>query len=411
MKHKASIITIGDEILIGQITDTNSTWLADKLYHSGFEVNEIRSIKDKNEDIQKTLKDVIPKNNLVIITGGLGPTNDDITKVALNDYFGGQLVMNEEVLDDIKDFIVQKRGYLSLTENNRAQALVSDKCRVLRNPVGTAPVQLFTKNNTLIISLPGVPFEMKHLFNKIILPDLKKSFNLSENTYRTYHIVGYPESELANTLNDWESDLEESIKVAYLPSPGVIRLRISEENNRIDILNKQAAKLSGILGKSIVAQGKEKVEYTLGKILTNSKMSISTAESCTGGLMAHRISSVAGASEYFKGGITAYSNEVKENQLKVNGETLKRYGAVSKQTAEEMAIGAAKLLSTDISLATTGIAGPTGGTPEKPVGTLWVAIYIKGEVYTNHFRFTHDRSVNIERAATVTMYELLKKLI
>ncbi len=410
-KHTATIVTIGDEILIGQIIDSNSAWLADKLFHGGFEVNEIRSISDDPEQIKQTLEDIIPNTDLVLMTGGLGPTNDDKTKEALNDYFGGKLIMNNEVLDDIKKFIVEKRGYLSLTENNRAQALVSDNSKVLRNPVGTAPVQIFTHGSTKIISMPGVPFEMKHLFNKIIFPELKKEFDLSANTYRTYHVVGYPESELSNTLHDWESNLEKSLKLAYLPSPGVIRLRLSDERNNIEILDKQAEKLTQLLGKSIVAEGKEKVEHSLGKILSNKKLSISTAESCTGGLIAHRIASVPGASNYFKGGITAYSNEVKENQLKVNTQTLHTYGAVSEQTAKEMATGVAQLLQTDIGLATTGIAGPTGGTPEKPIGTLWTAIYIKGEVYSRHFQFTHGRMVNIERASTVTMYELLKKLI
>jgi nicotinamide-nucleotide amidase len=409
-QYKASIITIGDEILIGQIIDSNSAWLADKLFHIGFKTCEIRSISDQPEQIKNTLAELSKENDLVIITGGLGPTSDDRTKEALNDFFGGEMYINKEVLEDIKQFIIKRKGYLKLSENNHAQALVSNRSKVLRNPVGTAPIQLFKHNNSIIVSMPGVPFEMKHVFEKSVIPELNIHFELHHNTYRTLHVIGYPESELANKLKPWEEDLPDDVELAYLPSPGVIRLRLSNKGGYDEVINKQADKLYNILGNSIVAEGKEKVEYTLGKLLKNKGFSISVAESCTGGMLAQRIVSVAGASAYFHGGVTAYSNEAKHALLKVKNETLEKYGAVSKKVAIEMVKGAAFVFKTDIAISTTGIAGPEGGTNEKPVGTVWIGIYIDGEVHTKHFLFTHNRMVTMERTATVAMYELIKLL-
>ncbi|HKK60104.1 MAG TPA: CinA family nicotinamide mononucleotide deamidase-related protein [Salinivirga sp.] len=406
-RYSASIITIGDEILIGQIVDSNSAWLADYLFHAGFEVKEIRSISDQPEHIQQTLDDAIATTDLVLLTGGLGPTNDDRTKFALNAYFNGEMVLNESVLDDIKAFIVKKRGYLKLTENNKAQALVSDKATVLRNPIGTAPIQMFNKSGTLIVSMPGVPFEMKHVFEHKVMAELHKHFVLEAHAYRTFHVVGYPESELANKLEQWENDLPESLELAYLPSPGVIRLRLKNQVNHTHNINLQAKKLYEILGSQIIAEGKEKVEFTLGKILKDNNKTISVAESCTGGLLGHRITSVAGASAYLKGGITAYSNEAKEKQLGVNSATLEKHGAVSEAVAKEMAIGAAKALNTNYAISTTGIAGPDGGTETKPVGTVWIGFYLEGEVHAQSFLFTHDRMVNMERTATVAMYNMI----
>jgi nicotinamide-nucleotide amidase len=408
--HKASIITIGDEILIGQIIDSNSAYLSDKLFHIGFRTEEIRSISDKPTHIKQTLTDLIGKNDLILITGGLGPTNDDRTKEALNDFFKGEMVINEDVLEDIKQFIIKRRGYLQLSDNNRAQAMVSNNCTVIRNPIGTAPVQLFNKNNCLVISMPGVPFEMKHIFNEKIIPELKKRYDLTQNYYRTIHVVGYPESELANKLKEWEDMLPESIELAYLPSPGVIRLRLTTLRNNHKETDNKVKELHKILGKSIVAEGKEKVEHTLGKLLKDKGYKIAVAESCTGGLLAQRIVTVAGASEYFQGGITAYSNEAKQNLLNVKHDTLVNHGAVSKETAIEMAYNAAKLFNTNLAISTTGIAGPSGGSSEKPVGTVWIGIYINGEVVAQQFNFTHDRMITMERSATVAMYEMIKNI-
>jgi nicotinamide-nucleotide amidase len=408
--YKASIITIGDEILIGQIIDSNSAWLADRLFHIGFKISEIRSISDQPEQIKDTLAELTSKNNLVIVTGGLGPTNDDRTKEALNDFFGGKMVMNDEVLEDIKNFIIKRRGYLQLSDNNRAQALVSDVSVVLRNAIGTAPAQLFNYNNCITISMPGVPFEMKHLFDNQIIKEIEKRFEIRSNMYRTLHVIGYPESELANKLKDWESNLPESIELAYLPSPGVIRLRLSSQISNTDDINNQINKLNQIIGDNIIAEGKEKVEHTIGKLLSDKEYSISVAESCTGGLLAQKFVSVAGASDYFMGGITAYSNEAKQNLLNVKSETLKSFGAVSKETAIEMARNTAQLFKTDLAISTTGIAGPTGGTSEKPVGTVWIGFYVNGEVDALHFLFTHNRTVIMDRTATVAMYEMIKRL-
>ncbi len=406
-QYTASIITIGDEILIGQILDSNSAWLADYLFHAGFDVKEIRSISDQPEHIRQTIDDAIAATDLVLLTGGLGPTNDDRTKFALNEYFNGEMVLNEAVLDDIKAFIVKKRGYLKLSENNKAQALVSNKAQVIRNPIGTAPIQLFKQGKTVIVSMPGVPFEMKYVFEHKVMAELHNHFDLEAHVYRTFHVVGYPESELATILDQWEQNLPESLELAYLPSPGVIRLRLKDRLNHKDNITLQAKKLYDILGSQILAEGKEKIEYKLGKILKESYKTIAVAESCTGGSLGHRITSVAGASAYFKGGITAYSNEAKKQLLGVSPSTLKEHGAVSADVAKEMAIGAAKAFNANYAISTTGIAGPDGGTEAKPVGTVWIGLYLDGEVYAQSFLFTHDRMVNMERTATVAMYNMI----
>lgn len=409
-EYNATILTIGDEILIGQIVDSNSAWLADKLYHLGFNIVETRSIGDAPDQIKQTLEELINKNALIVITGGLGPTSDDRTKEVLNDFFGGNLIEDKEVLNDIKEFVKKRKGNVLLTENNIAQALVSDNAIILRNPIGTAPGQLFKKNNCVAISLPGVPFEMKSIFETRIFEQLRNEFQLIEKSYKTFHVTGFAESELSNTLSNWEASLPHTIKLAYLPSPGVIRLRLSDSTNNTQLLDIAIEDLKKILGNNIVAEGKEKVEQALGNLLKTNKLTISIAESCTGGLIAHRFTSLAGASVYFKGSITAYSNEAKANVLSVDSTLLEQYGAVSEPVARQMAIGAANVFKTDIAISTTGIAGPDGGSIEKPVGTLWIGIYIKGEVYTYHYHFTHNRNINIERSATVAMYKAIEHI-
>ncbi|MFO7863572.1 MAG: nicotinamide-nucleotide amidohydrolase family protein, partial [Salinivirgaceae bacterium] len=345
------------------------------------------------------------------LTGGLGPTSDDRTVETLNRFFGGDLVINEEVLADIKSFVEKRRGFVKLTPNNRAQALVSTKAKVLRNPIGTAPSQVFEQNNSMVISMPGVPFEMKEIVDDLVLPLLNEKFNLQASTYETLHVIGYAESELSTMLGTWEAKMAPTIKLAYLPSPGIIRLRISEDNQNTEILQLHVAELKQMLGKNIVGSGKERVEHALSKMLISNKLTISTAESCTGGSIGSRITAIAGASELFKGGITAYSNEAKIALLKVEPADIAQYGAVSKQVACAMAKGAAQAFNTDIAVSTTGIAGPGGGTPEKPVGTVWIGVYINGEVEAQKYKFTHSRQVNIERTATIAMYEVLRKLI
>jgi nicotinamide-nucleotide amidase len=410
-KIKASIVTIGDELLIGQIIDNNSAWLADKLFHAGLTVQEIRSISDDPEQLEATLSELIAKNEVLILTGGLGPTSDDKTVETLNRFFGGELITNEDVLADIKSFVEKRRGFVNLTPNNRAQALVSTKAKVLRNPIGTAPSQVFEQNNCIVISLPGVPFEMKKIFEDLVLPLLNQQFELQASSYETLHVIGYAESELSTILAPWEAKMAPTMKIAYLPSPGIIRLRLSEDYQNTEILQLHLAELRQILGKNIVGSGKERVEYALSKILISNNLTIATAESCTGGSIGSRITSIAGASEIFKGGITAYSNEAKIALLKVESEDIAQYGAVSKQVACAMAKGAAQVLNTDIAVSTTGIAGPGGGTPEKPVGTVWIGVYVNGEVEAKKYKFTHSRQVNIERTATIAMYEVLRKLL
>lgn len=409
-EYNATIVTIGDEILIGQIIDSNSAWLADKLFHIGFIINEIRSISDTPQQIEQTLEELTLKNDLVVLTGGLGPTSDDRTKEVLNNFFGGTLITDKEVLNDIKEFVKKRNGSVLLTENNYAQALVSDNATVLRNPIGTAPGQLFKANNCIVISLPGVPFEMKSIYNSHLIEYLQSNFQLCQNSYRTLHITGYSESELSNRLSQWETQQPDTIKLAYLPSPGVIRLRVSEITRNTSQLEISLAGLKTIIGKNIVTEGKEKVEQNLGKLLITKQLTISVAESCTGGLMAHKFTSVKGSSAYFKGSITAYSNDAKAKLLAVDPLIIDKYGAVSEHVARQMAIGSALAFETDIAISTTGIAGPDGGTPDKPVGTVWIGIYINGEVYTYLYHFTHNRHINIERATTTAMYKAIEHI-
>lgn len=409
---KADIITIGDEILIGQITDTNSVFIAQKLNLSGIKIRQIITVSDEKEDIKNTVDNSLKMSDIVILTGGLGPTDDDKTKDALAEYFGSNLIENKDVLEDIKRFAVFKK--LNLNKRNILQAQVPDNCTVIRNDYGTAAGMWFEKNNKVLVSMPAVPFEMREMFSKKVIPLLEKRFNTPHIFHKTVQTFGIPESELAEILNDWEKNLHPKISLAYLPSPERIRLRLSiicDENDKAqEIVDSEVRKLYEIIGKSIFAEGDVFLQQALGELLKNENSTLATAESCTGGNIARLITSVPGSSAYFKGGIVAYSNEIKQNVLGVEEDILKNYGAVSAQTVEMMAKGALKLMKTDYAIAVSGIAGPDGGTPEKPVGTVWIAVARKNKCVAKEYHFGMLRDINIRLASSKAM-DMMRKLI
>ena len=404
----ASICTIGDEILIGQVLDTNSYNIARELSKIGVKVNYKSAIGDTLNEIISELQNCISKSDIVIVTGGLGPTKDDITKLALKQLSNSDGYVYSQKQAAIIERILTTRG-IEITDINRDQALVPDRCQVIENQLGTAPCMKFvfhkSVNRTLLYSLPGVPFEALGLLPDIC-NDIKCEFNIDNVLYKTAVTFGIPESTLSKMIENWEDNLPSSLKLAYLPNPTIgVRLRLSYYGNSIDegnqLIDKEFELLKMIIGDALYGWGETSLQEEIGKMLINQSATISTAESCTGGNIAHLITSVAGSSQYYKGSIVSYANEVKINSLGVNPETLSKFGAVSKECVEEMALGVLKVMNTDYSVATSGIAGPGGGSDEKPVGTCWMAVayYDKKEakVLAQQVNFASDRSRNIER--------------
>ncbi len=409
---KAVIVTIGDEILIGQIVDTNSAWIAEQLNLSGVGVAEIRSISDNHEDIVSTLADLESKVDLVIMTGGLGPTKDDITKKSLTEYFDSKLVENKEVLQHISE-LFHKRGF-KLTDINRRQALIPDNCVPLRNSSGTAAGMWFERSETVFISMPGVPFEMKGIVQDEIIPRLRKMINGSVIIHKTIMTQGIAESYLAAKIRHWENELSPEIKLAYLPRPGIVRLRltaIGNNANRLNlILEKEVSKLLTIIPDDIFAFEDTQLEKVIGKLLKERGLSVSTAESCTGGRISSALTSVPGSSEYFLGSVIAYSNEMKISSLQVKAEDIENHGAVSEQVVCQMAEGIRLKTNSDYGIATSGIAGPTGGSDEKPVGTTWIAVSSTEKCLARQFIFGEHRGRTIERAS-ITALNMLRKCV
>lgn len=409
---KAEIITIGDEILIGQIVDTNSAWIAEQFNLNGIEIYQITSVHDNHRHILEALKKAEEKTDLVIITGGLGPTKDDITKNALCEYFDTRLVFHEPTFENIKTRFTKLN--IDMNKLNRDQALVPETCTVLPNKAGTAPGLWFEKNNTCFVSVPGVPFEMKYLVEAEILPRLRASGKTKAIFHKTVLTQGIPESMLAIQLEQWEDELPVHIKLAYLPSPTGVRLRLSAMGTDENLLRGQVedeiGKLQQIIPGNIYGYNNETMAEVIGRMLVEKGKTLAVAESCTGGYISHLVTSVPGSSKYFKGGVTAYSNAVKQNQLGVNESSLVEFGAVSEQVAKEMALGVKKTLQTDFAVATTGIAGPDGGTPEKPVGTVWIAVAGEKKVFATKFVFGDNRERNIVRSAQ-TALQILRRII
>lgn len=415
----ASVITIGDELLIGQTIDTNSAFIAREFNKIGLWVKRRVAVGDVFEDIWNALDEEAKQAQVVIITGGLGPTADDITKPLLCKYFGGQLVLNQAVLQHVEHLFRNVfRKPAPLLKRNIMQAEVPDCCTVLHNENGTAPGMWFEKtvDNKKIIfaALPGVPHEMKGLIINEVIPRLKKEFNFPIVLHQTAITYGLGESSVAELLQDFENKLPPHTSLAYLPNYGMVKLRLTAKGENEKALTTQLNdlfnELTTTLKDIVIAVEDISMEKIVGDLLKSKTKTLATAESCTGGNIAHLITQVAGASAYFKGGIVSYANEVKENILQVDYDTLKTYGAVSEQTVKQMVKGVLSKLNTDFAVATSGIMGPDGGTPEKPVGTVWMAAgnHQKIETKLLHLRFDRERNIEV---ATVQALNLLRKFI
>lgn len=409
---KAEIITIGDEILIGQIIDTNSAWIAEQFNLYGIEIYRITSVHDDPADIEDALQRAEGRVDVVILTGGLGPTKDDITKVALCSYFSTQLVFHEPTFNHIRDRF--KNRNIDLNRFNRDQALMPEACQVLHNKLGTAPGMWFEKNNTVFVSVPGVPFEMQYLVEHEILPRLRRKSQSRVIIHKTVQTQGLPESMLAERIENWEISLPKNIRLAYLPNPSSVRLRLSATGVDKSVLERQVSeeleRLNQLIPEYIFGYGEDTLAEVTGRLLVHNKRTLAVAESCTGGYISHLITQVAGSSEYYKGGITAYSNELKEKLLGVSPDVIAEQGAVSEPVVRGMAEGIRQLLGTDYSVATSGIAGPGGGSADKPVGTVWIAI--AGPVTTTAIRFVFgdNRERNIIRSSQ-TALQMLRRMI
>ena len=398
----AEIITIGDEILIGQIVDTNSAWLGHELNEIGIRVVRITSVQDDPAAIREAFDNALRRAQLVLVTGGLGPTKDDLTKKTLADYFGCPLVRHRPTYEFLERWM-ESRG-IAFNELNRAQALVPECCTVLPNRHGTAPGMWFEREGKVLVSMPGVPFEMKNMVTVTLIPLLREHFRLDAVVHRTAITYGLPESALALAIAPWEDALPGWLKLAYLPNPTCIRLRLSAyEVDRDEAeaeMERQFGKLQALIPECFLGFDDATVESATAALLKERGETLATAESCTGGAIAARFTAMPGASEYFAGGVVAYSNEVKTNLLGVRPETLTAHGAVGRETAEQMAEGVRRATGATYGVATTGIAGPTGGTEEKPVGTVWMAVAGPEGVFAEKRVFGKLRTQNIQRAST-----------
>ena len=410
-----TLLTIGDEILIGQIVDTNSAWMAKKLNAIGVHIAEIVSLSDSRQHIIDGLDHALAQSDIVLITGGLGPTKDDITKNVLADYFKSELAFYPHIYQQLEEYLT-RRG-IAVVDAIRQMAMLPAKCQVIQNQKGMAAAMWFEHEGKVVVSMPGVPYEMIDFMEQSVLPMLVNRFKLPAIYHHTLQCAGLGESVIAEKIEAIEDALPPHIKLAYLPSLGVVRLRLSASGaNELALKNEVlpiVAQIKNILTtKYVFAEGDETLPVTIANLLLAKKATLATAESCTGGLIAHKITAVAGASGYFMGGVVTYSNALKMQLLGVSQATLDQYGAVSEQTVTEMAQGTIARLGVDYSIAVSGIAGPDGGTPEKPVGTIWVAVANKKQVVTKMFNFARShRDVNIELSATLALNELRKLIL
>ena len=410
---KAAIIIIGDEILIGQTVDTNSAWIGAELSKSGFDVFRITSVHDRREDILYALSELSGKTDVVLITGGLGPTSDDITKPVLCEFFKTRLVINEDVLKMIEEMMGRRNNPMNM--NNRGQALVPESCRVLKNEKGTAPGMWFEKDGTIFISMPGVPSEMKYIMSEHVIPELNKRFTSQVIMHRNIMTYGTFEAKLAEILIPFEKELPANVRLAYLPSSGVIKLRLTGTDNDHDrlkeIMSARVAALYRIIPEFIYGENEDSLEKVVGDLLKEKKQTISTAESCTGGEIAHLLTAIPGSSLYYKGSVIAYANSVKSQVLMIPEDILSEYGAVSEEVVSYMARETRRLLDTDYCVATSGIAGPEGGSESKPVGTLWMAVSSERGLITEKRVFGTDRITNIKRFSLAALNLLRKQII
>ncbi|WP_442587971.1 competence/damage-inducible protein A [Pedobacter sp. AW31-3R] len=408
----AEIITIGDEILIGQIVDTNSAWMARELNAIGIKVKQVTSVSDDENHIIEALAQAEKRARIILITGGLGPTKDDITKFTLAKYFNMGMRRDEATLEHVTTFF--KKYNRPMIEGNIRQADVPDGCTVIQNKNGTAPCMLFNHEGNIIISMPGVPFEMMYLMQEEILPRLKVAFDLPFIYHKTILTANIGESFLAQELEEVENNLPATIKLAYLPRLGQVRLRLSSSGPDEQLLKLEvdswAQQIVSRVKPYVVVEDDIALEKAMLDIMKERKVTLSTAESCTGGYIAHLITQHPGCSAVYEGGAVTYSYELKESVLGVKAETLAAFGAVSEETVREMALGAIAHFNTDYSVAVSGIAGPDGGTEDKPVGTVWIAVATRTGVTAKVFNFGNKRLQNIERSAIAALSMILKQL-
>ena len=410
-KIVASIITIGDELLIGQVIDTNSAWMAQELNKIGVWIGHRVAVGDNWDDIWNALDQEIARSQIVLITGGLGPTADDITKPLLAQYFEGKMIVDQAALENVR-YIFSRILQRPMLDSNLKQAEVPDTCTVIQNKRGTAPGMWFERKERVIVSMPGVPHEMKGMMTDYVLPALQPRFKLPFIAHRTLLTAGIGESYLAEHIKDFESALPAHIKLAYLPSYGMVRLRLTsrgEASHEIDLQEKFDT-LRAMVTEWMVIDEDLTLQQALGLLLKNKGLTMGTAESCTGGYIAHLLTSIPGSSAWYKGSVVSYANEVKESILHVKSETLESDGAVSEATVRQMVSGALQELRTDYAVATSGIMGPDGGSPEKPVGTVWIAVGNKNRIEAQKFSFRFDRIRNIELSANNAL-NLLRKFV
>lgn len=401
----AELLTIGDEILYGQITDTNSQWMSVELGNAGIKVVRKTSVGDEENEILTAFAEAEKRADIILITGGLGPTSDDLTKPCLARYFNCELKLHEEALVEVTEFF-KSRGR-ELTEVNRAQAMLPVCCEKITNAMGTAPGMWFARNGKVFVSMPGVPHEMKRMMTDIIIPKLKSTFETPFIYHKIIRTIGLGESFLAEKIADWEQALPKHMRLAYLPSLGDVKLRltgIGRSQKELEAEGEElTAKLRERIGQFIFGYGEDPIEVVIGNTLRERNLTISVAESCTGGYLSHMITSVPGSSSYFLGSMIPYAYEIKMRQLGVKPETLEKYGAVSEPTISEMANIVRAKFNTDIGVATSGVAGPGGATPDKPVGTVWIAYSDKHQTVTKKLQLSKDRMVNIKLASAAVL--------
>ncbi|MGL4597682.1 MAG: competence/damage-inducible protein A [Bacteroidia bacterium] len=408
------IITIGDEILIGQIVDTNSAWMGQQLNRTGIKVKQISSVSDDPQHIVQALDLAKTRADLILITGGLGPTKDDLTKKTLKDYFGMAWRTDDEVLEDVKKRFAAF-GRVP-TEINLLQAQVPDGCRVIRNLNGTAPGMWFEQDGKVFVSMPGVPFEMMSMMEQGVLPLLRERFKLPFIYHKTILTQGVGESMLAEKIEAWEASLEAlGIKLAYLPSVGMVRLRLSSSGHDEHVVknnvHQKVAEVLPLIGTHVFGYDEDTLEQVLGNLLLKQQATVSTAESCTGGYLAHRITSVAGSSAYFMGSIISYANDIKTAQLNVPADLIARHGAVSEEVVSVMAKNCREKMQTMYSIAISGVAGPSGGSDEKPVGTIYMAVASAQGIRTHKVQYGGNRERNIQYAASSALFLLRKVML
>lgn len=410
---KCTILSIGDELLIGQTLNTNSHWMSQKMNEIGIDVIHHISLSDNDKDIVNCLNNALLSSQLVLITGGLGPTSDDITKDVLCTYFNGKLIFNEEANQNIENIF--KLRNREITEDARQMSYVPDNCIAIQNSLGTAPGMLFRQDEKVIVSMPGVPYEMKAMITNTVIPYLLENFNLPTIIHKSILTAGVGETVLADHLKIFEQTKDARIKLAYLPNVGKVRLRLTIKGENKEELEAVIAKATNEVIRAveqyIYGFDDDSFEEKTGELLVKKQLTIGTAESCSGGYIAHLLTSVAGSSTYFKGSIVSYANEIKEDLLHVKKETLAQFGAVSEQTVSEMLSGALQQLKVDVAIAVSGVAGPSGGTAEKPVGTVFIGIATKEKQYIRKLSFTNNRERNIQLTGVVSLVMLRKFIL